>query len=629
MDYDGTLEELAGAMEYLHRERRGRMDSRNLMLAAIRGAGDVQQEHAIMLGFESLGKNPDPRMVRTLITYLNRENRPSESFRLLGYMPKSHWRQEMERILQIRMNGPPPSRQGDVGHAPWLYELESDIQAGERLVFVQHRIPPPKANEKEEARLNLQFWGKVIHPEGLSDSSALASFLFFDDQGQEVRTEKPIGLTHSQSVGWYSYLRQNSETGAFTIEFSPPSGTTHLVIGIRRWNHDGFVEINKEMGVKRSSLKELINELSIFENHVRTSGAEHVVFMFSGTTFVQDIRANRPIRLTRDLNQRGIPVIFNYHRWGSGEARPEYEDGLLQIPIDLTTRLYSEIADLEVPDHVKKIFVVSYPHPSIPKVLLRFKTKGWTLIYDVRDEWEEFSKVGAASWYRESVERYITSSVDAVTAVSWPLAEKMNRYEPLSPTVVVPNALSPRFLQPDYEHAPAESPIVGYFGHLTSSWFNWDALFEVAELLPNIQFEIIGHSEPEGLTFPNNVSLLGPRSHPEINSIAARWHVGIIPFTVSVLSDAVDPIKIYEYFALGLPVVSFRMPQIEDYPSTTTVETVEGFAKALIDHIENPPDPDELTAWLEANRWSDRNDQFLDLANNEHHPLVASFGGGA
>ena len=100
------------------------------------------QEHAIMLGFESLGKNPDPRMVRTLITYLNRENRPSESFRLLGYMPKSHWRQEMERILQIRMNGPPPSLQGDVGHAPWLYELESDIQAGERLVFVQHRIPP-------------------------------------------------------------------------------------------------------------------------------------------------------------------------------------------------------------------------------------------------------------------------------------------------------------------------------------------------------------------------------------------------------------------------------------------------------------------------------------------------------
>ena len=129
--------------------------------------------------------------------------------------------------------------------------------------------------------------------------------------------------------------------------------------------------------------------------------------------------------------------------------------------------------------------------------------------------------------------------------------------------------------------------------------------------------------------FPANVNLLGPRSHPEINDIAARWHVGIIPFTVSVLSDAVDPIKIYEYFALGLPVVSFRMPQIEDYPSTTTVETVEGFAKALIDHIENPPDPDELTAWLEANRWGDRNDQFLNLANNEHHPLVASFGGGA
>ena len=79
---------------------------------------------------------------------------------VVGLHAEEPLRQEMERILQIRMNGPPPSRQGDVGHAPWLYELESDIQAGERLVFVQHRIPPPKANEKEEARLNLQFLGQ-------------------------------------------------------------------------------------------------------------------------------------------------------------------------------------------------------------------------------------------------------------------------------------------------------------------------------------------------------------------------------------------------------------------------------------------------------------------------------------
>ena len=39
---------------------------------------------------------------------------------------------------------------------------------------------------------------------------------------------------------------------------------------------------------------------------------------------------------------------------------------------------------------------------------------------------------------------------------------------------------------------------------------------------------------------------MGPKTHPEINVIAAEWSVAIIPFKTGLLSDAVDPIKIYE-----------------------------------------------------------------------------------
>ena len=39
-----------------------------------------------------------------------------------------------------------------------------------------------------------------------------------------------------------------------------------------------------------------------------------MIIMFSGTTFIQEEKANRPIRLTKIFIERGIPVLFSYYR---------------------------------------------------------------------------------------------------------------------------------------------------------------------------------------------------------------------------------------------------------------------------------------------------------------------------
>ncbi|MCH2375958.1 MAG: hypothetical protein MK538_17370, partial [Planctomycetes bacterium] len=69
------------------------------------------------------------------------------------------------------------------------------------------------------------------------------------------------------------------------------------------------------------------------------------------------------------------------------------------------------------------------------------------------------------------------------------------------------------------------------------------------------------------------------------------------------------------YFGLGLPVVSFRMPQIDDYPGTTTVETKEEFVKALDEAIHRKQNPGELQAFLAANTWDLRAQEMLHWAN--------------
>ena len=150
---------------------------------------------------------------------------------------------------------------------------------------------------------------------------------------------------------------------------------------------------------------------------------------------------------------------------------------------------------------------------------------------------------------------------------------------------------------------------------MTDRWFDWDSLCWIAKHRPDYRFEIIGHAAPKKLKVPGNVALLGPKTHPEICKIAASWHVGIITFKVGKLADGVDPIKIYEYFGLGLPVVSLRMPQISDYPYTTTVERRDEFVEALDRAVETKCAPELFEAFIERHTWDNRARELLQWAD--------------
>ena len=67
--------------------------------------------------------------------------------------------------------------------------------------------------------------------------------------------------------------------------------------------------------------------------------------------------------------------------------------------------------------------------------------------------------------------------------------------------------------------------------------------------------------------------------------------------------------------ALNLPTVSFRMPQIDSYPYTITVENNEDFAFALDEFVRYQPKKGALKKWLATNTWGDRVDDILELAS--------------
>ena len=345
------------------------------------------------------------------------------------------------------------------------------------------------------------------------------------------------------------------------------------------------------------------------------SAPERLVVIFSGAV-VMGSRADRPSALTRALRRRGVPVIFGYTRTLVDGAPPSSADPhLLELPIHyLTTRL-DTIATATFPAATRKLFLVAYPIAAIAPFVNRFNTHGWVTVYDALDDWEEFARVGMADWYSSSVERFLVNNADFSAGVSRALQAKLRSFTDSRDVLLSPNAHDPAFTDPGYRRRPARAVTVGYFGHLTPAWFDWPSLGAVARIRPDYRFQIIGHGAPRDLDLPRNVELLGPKTHPEIRRYAESWSAAIIPFKVGKLADAVDPIKVYEYLALQLPVVSFRMPQISRYPFTRTVETTDQFVAALDQAVTTRVDEAAVRTFLAANTWDHRIDAILDRAD--------------
>ncbi len=111
-----------------------------------------------------------------------------------------------------------------------------------------------------------------------------------------------------------------------------------------------------------------------------------------------------------------------------------------------------------------------------------------------------------------------------------------------------------------------KKPIIGYFG-LISNWVDVDLVRECAKTYPSISFVLIGKANIDLSTYldVHNMFLLGEVPYEQLPAYAQRFDGGIVPFIVNELTKAANPIKILEYLAVGLPVVSTNLPEARKF----------------------------------------------------------------
>ncbi|WP_417821159.1 glycosyltransferase [Terasakiella sp.] len=120
------------------------------------------------------------------------------------------------------------------------------------------------------------------------------------------------------------------------------------------------------------------------------------------------------------------------------------------------------------------------------------------------------------------------------------------------------------------EYTQMHSPIAVYVGTI-GEWFDFEAMEAAARALPNVQFVIIGLGNKCPLdlkkwvaSFPN-LHFLGMKPHKCIPAYLQHADLGLIPFRLAeneAFVNAINPIKVYEYMACHLPVVSSPLPSL-------------------------------------------------------------------
>jgi len=334
-------------------------------------------------------------------------------------------------------------------------------------------------------------------------------------------------------------------------------------------------------------------------------------------------RANRCMMFAQELAAAEIPVIYVYYRFKGAKDFTSYSGGyLLQMPNDLFHMWSGTIATWN--HTTARLFLCSIPDVHAIQETGLFRYHGWKIVYEVRDDWEEFHKAGVGNWYDVEYERFLCQQADFVTTVSATLRDKMiSLGSNPERTFLVPNGLTRNFLEKaksSFERRRSGyrgNGTIGYFGHLTPNWLNWKLVLKTASRRPDLKFEIIGFGEPKGLNLPRNVVMLGTKNHEQIIDIASNWSVAIIPFKNTKLAEGVDPIKIYEYLALGLRCVACRMSQINDYPLTFIYHNDSKFEEALDGALKYAPSEDDWAraqAFVAASTWDQRVRMTLSLA---------------
>jgi len=258
--------------------------------------------------------------------------------------------------------------------------------------------------------------------------------------------------------------------------------------------------------------------------------------------------------------------------------------------------------------------------PNSADLALRLGEK--LLIYDCVDEHSAFQGFNAALVRQMEIE--LLQKADLVLVTAQPLYDDKSPYNPnihlLRNAADVENfrrALDPE-LPVASDVADLTGPVLGFIGRI-KEWIDLALLGEVARKRPDWHLVLVGPVEYDAdvaaLQGLANVTFTGARDKEELPAYLKKFDVCLNPFRPGRLSQAVNPLKLYEYLASGKPVVSTPMPELDMLEGLVEIGAGEaGFIAAIERALADTPEKQhQRLEFVKEHSWEKRVDEMCRL----------------
>lgn len=297
------------------------------------------------------------------------------------------------------------------------------------------------------------------------------------------------------------------------------------------------------------------------------------------------------------------------------------------IPLQRRFKIIKKINDLNIKFYLERLDktnnfnTIIITNPNDIDILTDKLISGKKIIYDCMDNYKKFS--GNDENKTRDNEFKLLKIADTVFVSSEDLYRELMAYglDLSEKMIIVNNGVD---ISMFHSEKYGESDIaeifrndkqrkVCYVGTI-SDWVDLDLISDVARVNRDISFYFVGPiDETVGVYKYNdvrNMYFTGVQPYESIPNILSNIDIAIMPFVINDLVLSVNPVKIYEYLAMGKPVIASSYPETEKFGALIQVyKNAEEFHKLLVRMLTEKQSKtlkNEMIEFAHNNSWENR-----------------------
>ena len=162
--------------------------------------------------------------------------------------------------------------------------------------------------------------------------------------------------------------------------------------------------------------------------------------------------------------------------------------------------------------------------------------------------------------------------------------------------------------------ADLPKPVIGFHG-LLADWVDYELISKVAQHFKSGSIVLIGKTAVDAkekikvLDGLENVHIIGRKPYSDLPNYCKGFDVALNPFVINELTLAANPLKVREYLAAGLQVVSTDIPEVRILKHCHIGTNHEEYLRKIETALRDDTDPEIISDSVRDESWDAKVDE--------------------